>query len=185
MSEVTIRGITKAYGNVQVLHGIDLDIAAGEFVVFVGPSGCGKSTLLRMIAGLEAISGGTIAIGGTVVNNVVPAKRGIAMVFQNYALYPHMTVAENMGFGLKLARIPAAIALARRTRRIVRQNLAWALAYNLLALPLAMAGLVTPWLAALGMTLSSLGVTLNALRLARAAAPALRDATVAAREVRA
>ncbi|MBX3529636.1 MAG: sn-glycerol-3-phosphate ABC transporter ATP-binding protein UgpC [Rhizobiaceae bacterium] len=108
MSEVTIRAVTKAYGNVQVLHGIDLDISAGEFVVFVGPSGCGKSTLLRMIAGLEAISGGTIAIGGTVVNNVVPAKRGIAMVFQNYALYPHMTVAENMGFGLKLARIPAA-----------------------------------------------------------------------------
>jgi ABC-type sugar transport system ATPase subunit len=106
MSEVTIRAVTKAYGNVQVLHGIDLDIAAGEFVVFVGPSGCGKSTLLRMIAGLEAISGGTIAIGGTVVNNVAPAKRGIAMVFQNYALYPHMTVAENMGFGLKLARVP-------------------------------------------------------------------------------
>src|SRR5690606_15465674 len=107
MSDVTIRRVTKTYGAVQVLHGIDLGIRTGEFVVFVGPSGCGKSTLLRMIAGLEDITGGTIQIGDTVVNNVAPAKRGIAMVFQNYALYPHMTVAENMGFGLKLAGVPA------------------------------------------------------------------------------
>jgi ABC-type sugar transport system ATPase subunit len=108
MSDVTIRQVTKSYGSVQVLHGVDLDIRSGEFVVFVGPSGCGKSTLLRMIAGLEEISGGTIAIGGTVVNNLAPAKRGIAMVFQNYALYPHMTVAQNMGFGLRLAGVPVA-----------------------------------------------------------------------------
>ncbi len=108
MSDVTIRQVTKSYGSVQVLHGVDLDIRSGEFVVFVGPSGCGKSTLLRMIAGLEEISGGTIAIDGTVVNNLAPAKRGIAMVFQNYALYPHMTVAQNMGFGLRLAGVPVA-----------------------------------------------------------------------------
>lgn len=114
MSDVTIRGVQKSYGSVPVLHGIDLSIRAGEFVVFVGPSGCGKSTLLRMIAGLEDISRGTIAIGDTVVNNVVPAKRGIAMVFQNYALYPHMTVGQNMGFGLKLARV----SVEERERRV-------------------------------------------------------------------
>ncbi|WP_395446262.1 ABC transporter ATP-binding protein (plasmid) [Aminobacter sp. UC22_36] len=103
MSDVTIKGARKSYASMEVLHGIDLHIKSGEFVVFVGPSGCGKSTLLRMIAGLEEISDGTIAIGDTVVNNVAPAKRGIAMVFQNYALYPHMTVSDNMGFGLKIA----------------------------------------------------------------------------------
>jgi len=108
MSEVTLKGVRKAYGNVPVLHGVDLHVRSGEFVVFVGPSGCGKSTLLRMIAGLEEITGGAIAIGPTVVNNVPPAKRGIAMVFQNYALYPHMSVAQNMGFGLKLAGVPKA-----------------------------------------------------------------------------
>jgi ABC-type sugar transport system ATPase subunit len=114
MSDVIIRGIRKSYGAVQVLHGIDLSIRSGEFVVFVGPSGCGKSTLLRMIAGLEDITAGTIAIGDTVVNNVAPARRGIAMVFQNYALYPHMTVGQNMGFGLKLARV----SVEERERRV-------------------------------------------------------------------
>ena len=90
----------------QCDQNIDLDIEDGEFVVFVGPSGCGKSTLLRMIAGLEDISGGTISIGGSVVNDVAPAKRGVAMVFQTYALYPHMTVYKNMAFGLKQASTP-------------------------------------------------------------------------------
>ena len=99
-----LKQVKKAYGAVQVLHGIDLDIKSGEFVVFVGPSGCGKSTLLRLIAGLEDITEGTLEIGGTVVNTLPPSKRGIAMVFQSYALYPHMTVYENMAFGLKLAK---------------------------------------------------------------------------------
>jgi multiple sugar transport system ATP-binding protein len=102
MAEVTIRGVTKAYGAVQVVHGLDLDIADGEFVVLVGPSGCGKSTLLRMIAGLEEISGGDINIGPRRVNNLAPSERDIAMVFQNYALYPHKTVGANMGFALKM-----------------------------------------------------------------------------------
>jgi multiple sugar transport system ATP-binding protein len=102
MAEVTIRALTKAYGAVQVVHGLDLDIADGEFVVLVGPSGCGKSTLLRMIAGLEEISGGDIRIGDRRVNNLPPSERDIAMVFQNYALYPHKTVAANMGFPLKM-----------------------------------------------------------------------------------
>ena len=102
MGQVTIRGLRKAYGAQQVVHGVDVDIADGEFVVLVGPSGCGKSTLLRMIAGLEAITSGTISIGDKVVNNLPPANRDIAMVFQNYALYPHKTVAANMGFALKM-----------------------------------------------------------------------------------
>ena len=106
MAGVTIQGVTKAYGDTQVIHGVDLDIADGEFVVFVGPSGCGKSTLLRMVAGLEDISGGTISIGGREVNDVAPSKRGVAMVFQTYALYPHMSVYKNMAFGLKQARTP-------------------------------------------------------------------------------
>ncbi|MEJ6781068.1 ABC transporter ATP-binding protein [Aminobacter sp. Piv2-1] len=106
MADVTIANARKHYGNMPVLHGIDLQIRSGEFVVFVGPSGCGKSTLLRMIAGLEEINDGTIAIGKTVVNDVSPARRGVAMVFQNYALYPHMTVRDNMGFGLKMAGVP-------------------------------------------------------------------------------
>ena len=104
MGTVTIDGVKKSYGAVEVLHGVDIDIAEGEFVTLVGPSGCGKSTLLRMIAGLEEISGGTIRIGGRVVNDLHPKQRDIAMVFQSYALYPHMTVAQNMGFSLKLAR---------------------------------------------------------------------------------
>ena len=106
MARLTLRDIAKAYGDVHVIESIDLDIDDGEFVVFVGPSGCGKSTLLRMIAGLEDISGGTIAINDTVVNDVAPAKRGVAMVFQTYALYPHMTVFNNMAFGLKQAKTP-------------------------------------------------------------------------------
>ena len=104
MASIEIRQARKAYGTVEVLHGVSIDIPDGEFVILVGPSGCGKSTLLRMIAGLESISSGDIAIGSLVVNDLPPKKRDIAMVFQSYALYPHMTVAENMGFSLKLAR---------------------------------------------------------------------------------
>jgi multiple sugar transport system ATP-binding protein len=102
MAEVSIRDLEKSYGITKVMHGVSFDVADGEFVALVGPSGCGKSTLLRMIAGLEDISGGTVSIGGRVVNEVEPKLRDIAMVFQNYALYPHMTVRENMGFSLKL-----------------------------------------------------------------------------------
>ncbi len=104
MAEVELSGLKKSFGAVDVIRGVDLSIAKGEFVVFVGPSGCGKSTLLRLIAGLEDASGGTIKIGGAVVNDMPPAKRGIAMVFQSYALYPHMSVYNNMAFGMKLAR---------------------------------------------------------------------------------
>ncbi len=119
MSGLTLRGVSKAYGAIQVIKGVDLDIESGEFVVFVGPSGCGKSTLLRMIAGLEDITSGSLAIGGKVVNQVEPAQRGIAMVFQSYALYPHMTVRENMGFALRFAgkskdEIAAQVAEAAR-----------------------------------------------------------------------
>ncbi|MBC7956124.1 MAG: ABC transporter ATP-binding protein, partial [Cytophagales bacterium] len=104
MAALTLRNIHKRYDNdAEVIRGIDLDIADGEFSVFVGPSGCGKSTLLRMIAGLEDITEGDIRIGGDLINDVPPAQRGVAMVFQSYALYPHMTVAQNMGFALKLA----------------------------------------------------------------------------------
>ncbi|WP_436110437.1 ABC transporter ATP-binding protein [Neorhizobium tomejilense] len=106
MGSVTIRQVRKSYGALEVLHGVSVDIANGEFVVLVGPSGCGKSTLLRMIAGLEAISGGEIAIDGKVVNSLAPKERDIAMVFQSYALYPHMTVEANMGFSLRLAGAP-------------------------------------------------------------------------------
>ena len=105
MAPVGIRDVRKSFGAVEVIHGVDVDITDGEFVILVGPSGCGKSTLLRMIAGLEQISQGDILIGDRVVNNVPPKERDIAMVFQNYALYPHMTVADNMGFSLKLRRI--------------------------------------------------------------------------------
>jgi len=102
MSSVQIRDVRKSFGSFEVLHGVTVPIDDGEFVVLVGPSGCGKSTLLRMLAGLENITSGTISIGDRVVNNVQPKERDIAMVFQNYALYPHMTVADNMGFSLKL-----------------------------------------------------------------------------------
>ena len=114
MSTLSLRGLQKAYGPVEVIKGIDLDIADREFVVFVGPSGCGKSTLLRMIAGLEAITGGELRIDGQRVNEVGPADRGLAMVFQSYALYPHMTVAANMGFALRLAGVPK----AERARKV-------------------------------------------------------------------
>ena len=106
MADVKIRGVSKSYGSVGVVRGVDLDVEDGEFVVFVGPSGCGKTTLLRMIAGLEDITDGTVAIGGAVVNDVAPSRRGVAMVFQTYALYPHMTVYKNMAFGLKQAKTP-------------------------------------------------------------------------------
>ena len=102
MASVDIRDVRKSYGAVEILHGVSVPITNGEFVVLVGPSGCGKSTLLRMIAGLENITGGTVSIGDRVVNNIHPKERDIAMVFQNYALYPHMTVADNMAFSLKL-----------------------------------------------------------------------------------
>ncbi len=107
MAEVTIRDLRKAYGAAQVIHGLNLDIADGEFVVLVGPSGCGKSTLLRMLAGLEEITAGDINIGPRRVNNLPPSERDIAMVFQNYALYPHKTVAANMGFALKMRGMEA------------------------------------------------------------------------------
>ena len=103
MAELTLRKVVKRFGQVEIIHGVDLDILDGEFVVFVGPSGCGKSTLLRMIAGLEELTDGELRIGDRVVNDVEPAARGVAMVFQTYALYPHMTVEENMSFGLRMA----------------------------------------------------------------------------------
>ena len=106
MSGVTLNKVIKKYGDVQVIHGIDLEIDDGEFCVFVGPSGCGKSTLLRMVAGLEETTGGQMSIGTRDVTTMDPAERGVAMVFQTYALYPHMTVKENMGFGLKMNRHP-------------------------------------------------------------------------------
>jgi multiple sugar transport system ATP-binding protein/alpha-glucoside transport system ATP-binding protein len=104
MANVKLTEVKKAYGTLQILHGINLDIKSGEFIVFVGPSGCGKSTLLRSIAGLEEITGGTLEIDNEVVNEVPPSRRGIAMVFQSYALYPHMTVYDNMAFGMKIAK---------------------------------------------------------------------------------
>src|SRR6188508_1405628 len=112
MAAIQLKNVIKRYGTGktgnQVIHGVNADIADGEFVVIVGPSGCGKSTLLRMVAGLEEISGGEIAIGGRVVNDLEPAERDIAMVFQNYALYPHMSVFENMAYGLKIRKLPVA-----------------------------------------------------------------------------
>jgi len=109
MATVSIRAARKAFGSTEVLHGVNVEVADGEFVILVGPSGCGKSTLLRMIAGLENISRGEIAIGDRVVNNVAPKERDIAMVFQNYALYPHMTVRDNMAFSLLLAKAPKSV----------------------------------------------------------------------------
>ncbi|MDK1377306.1 MULTISPECIES: sn-glycerol-3-phosphate ABC transporter ATP-binding protein UgpC [unclassified Sinorhizobium] len=108
MSELQLSDIRKSYGSLEVIKGVDLDIKSGEFVVFVGPSGCGKSTLLRMIAGLEEITSGDLTIDGERMNDVDPSKRGIAMVFQSYALYPHMTVRENMGFALRFAGVAKA-----------------------------------------------------------------------------
>ncbi len=116
MAEMTIRQLKKSYGTHDVLHGIDLDINTGELMVFVGPSGCGKSTLLRCIAGLEDISSGDLRIAGELMNDVPPSKRGIAMVFQSYALYPHMTLFDNMAFGLKIAGVKKAEIRERVSR---------------------------------------------------------------------
>ena len=116
MASVEIRDVRKSFGSTAVIHGVSIDISDGEFVILVGPSGCGKSTLLRMIAGLESITSGEILIGNRVVNNVPPKERDIAMVFQNYALYPHMTVAENMAFSLKLRKAPKA-EIEQRVKR--------------------------------------------------------------------
>jgi len=116
MSSVSIRNVHKSFGAVKVIQGIDIDIKDGEFVVMVGPSGCGKSTLLRMVAGLETITTGEIAIGERVVNDLEPKDRDIAMVFQNYALYPHMSVRQNMAYGLKIRRMPPADIAARVKR---------------------------------------------------------------------
>jgi sn-glycerol 3-phosphate transport system ATP-binding protein len=117
MAAITFKNVIKRYGSgkqeLQVIHGVNAEIAKGEFIVIVGPSGCGKSTLLRMVAGLEEISGGEISIGDRVVNNLEPAERDIAMVFQNYALYPHMSVFENMAYGLKIRKLPQAEIKAR------------------------------------------------------------------------
>ena len=117
MAALSIRKVVKDYGQgaraLRVIHGVDAEIADGEFIVIVGPSGCGKSTLLRMVAGLEEITGGEIAIGGRVVNDIEPSGRDIAMVFQNYALYPHMSVYDNMAYGLKIAKVPKAEIDAR------------------------------------------------------------------------
>src|SRR6516225_3722591 len=113
MAEVSLRKVVKRYDDVEAVRGIDLDIADHEFVVLVGPSGCGKSTTLRMIAGLEEITDGEIFIGGELVNDLPPKDRDIAMVFQNYALYPHMTVFENMSFGLRLRKFPKSEIRAR------------------------------------------------------------------------
>ena len=106
MAGVLMKNIKKSYGTTAVIHGINLEIRSGEFVVFVGPSGCGKSTLLRMIAGLESITGGDMYIGEERVNDIPPSQRGIAMVFKSYALYPHMSVYDNMAFGMKIAKAP-------------------------------------------------------------------------------
>ncbi|MAM09864.1 MAG: ABC transporter ATP-binding protein [Rhizobiaceae bacterium] len=107
MAKLELKDIRKSYGSVEIIKGIDLAVEDGEFCVFVGPSGCGKSTLLRMIAGLEDITGGTLEIGGTRMNDIAPARRGVAMVFQSYALYPHLTVKENIAFGLKVRKVAA------------------------------------------------------------------------------
>ena len=122
MGQVSLRGIRKAYGTTEVIKGIDLDVREGEFIVFVGPSGCGKSTTLRMIAGLEEISSGDLLIDGVRANDLRPADRGAAMVFQSYALYPHMTVAENMGFSLRMSGVSRAEREAQvgRTAEVLR-----------------------------------------------------------------
>src|SRR5262245_7370813 len=116
MAEVSIRGVAKNFGRSEVIRSVSLEIRDGEFIVVLGPSGCGKSTLLRLIAGLEEITEGEIAIDGKVVNKLEPRERGCAMVFQNYALYPHMTVAENIGYALKVAGVPKSERMARVTR---------------------------------------------------------------------
>ena len=119
MAQLKLRDVRKSFGQLEIIHGVDLDIAHGEFVVFVGPSGCGKSTLLRLISGLETLSEGTIHIDDADVSRADPADRGVAMVFQSYALYPHMTVAENMSFGLRMAKTPKA-EIERRVDKAAR-----------------------------------------------------------------
>src|SRR5467141_1958847 len=121
MAGVSFRGVRKSYGDAEVIHGVTAEVADGEFVVIVGPSGCGKSTLLRMVAGLERITSGEIAIGPRVVNDLEPKDRDIAMVFQNYALYPHMSVYENMAYGLKIRKLRKADidARARKAAKIL------------------------------------------------------------------
>ncbi len=119
MAQVVLRRVCKSFGGTEIIHSVDLEVADGEFVVFVGPSGCGKSTLLRLIAGLEDVSSGELFIDGARVNDALPSQRGIAMVFQSYALYPHMTVYENMAFGLRLARAGRA-AIDARVREAAR-----------------------------------------------------------------
>jgi sn-glycerol 3-phosphate transport system ATP-binding protein len=136
MADIAIRGLRKSFGRSEILHGVDLDIRDGEFVVVLGPSGCGKSTLLRLIAGLEEASGGEIAIGGRVVNRLEPRQRGCAMVFQNYALYPHMTVAENIGYALKVA----GVARRERAERVARVARALELEELLQRKPAALSG---------------------------------------------
>jgi multiple sugar transport system ATP-binding protein len=124
MGQVTLRGLRKSYDAIEVIRGIDLEVRDGEFMVFVGPSGCGKSTTLRMIAGLETITGGDLLIDGVRANDMRPADRGAAMVFQSYALYPHMTVAENMGFSLKMSGVSRALRddQVARTADILRMT---------------------------------------------------------------
>lgn len=119
MAQVDVSQVKKSYGNQSVIHGLDLNIRSGEFMVLVGPSGCGKSTLLRMVAGLEEITEGSISIDGKVVNSLSPKERGVAMVFQNYALYPHMTVWDNMAFSLKLSKLPHA-EIEKRVREAAK-----------------------------------------------------------------
>src|SRR3954468_2180579 len=117
MAEVVLREVSKSFGAAKVIRGVDLRIEDGEFVVFVGPSGCGKSTLLRLIAGLEDITAGELLIDGTVVNDRLPKERGVAMVFQSYALYPHMTAFDNMAFGLELSKLSRS-DIDRRVRHV-------------------------------------------------------------------
>ncbi len=124
MASIEIRGVDKAFGATQVLHNVDLQVADGEFLVLVGPSGCGKSTLLRLIAGLEEVSAGEIIIGGRVVNDLPPKERDIAMVFQNYALYPHMTVSENMAFSLRMRKQSKATVARKVAEAAATLNLA-------------------------------------------------------------
>ena len=119
MSDLQLKSVIKRYGSVEVIHGIDLEIKSGEFCVFVGPSGCGKSTLLRMISGLEGITGGDVVIDGAVVNHVPAAQRELAMVFQSYALYPHMSVRGNLSFGLENLKMPKA-EISRRVEEAAR-----------------------------------------------------------------
>ena len=127
MATLTLNDVRKSFGKTDVIHGVDIDITDGEFIVIVGPSGCGKSTLLRMVAGLETVTAGGISINGRLVNDVEPMDRDIAMVFQNYALYPHMSVFDNMAYGLKIGSRHVEIlgrcgSCGRRCRSVVRRT---------------------------------------------------------------